>query len=339
MRRHEFLKSGLISLAGLVAFGSVDSLLSRRARMVLAPSFANPFRSGDRPVLIVVRGTDVPAMIKSGLGLLLETSVRPLPMRNIFIKPNATWPEPYPVTTHAGVLEEIVRFFHTPGERTISVGDNPSLRGIAVRTLFRRLGYASLGDERNTRILPRNPSQGSSFRRVECGAWRANPALMVYRDLLDADLVVNTAIPKRHHEADFTCALKNCFGAVYDPFRTLAHLRMIRDPEHGEEFFDRTIAECADAARPHVNVIDARALLTVSGPGFYSGGVVKEDVNEIVFSGDMVLADAYCGELMRRHDQSFRPDGRLRRLLLYAESLGLGTRDLSDAEIVEMNLG
>jgi uncharacterized protein (DUF362 family) len=277
-------------------------------------------------------------MVKAGMDLLLETADRPLPARNVFIKPNATWPEPYPVTTHVEILGEIVRFFYAPGERTISVGDNPSLRGIAVQTLFRRLGYMKLRDTWDVDILPRNPSHGSSFREVENSAWKSNPAIMINKSILDADLVVNTAIPKRHHEADFTCALKNCFGAVYDPFRTLAHLRMIRDLEHGEEFFDRTIAECADAARPLVNVVDARALLTVSGPGFYSGGVVKENVNEIILSGDMVLTDAYCGELMRRHDSSFQPENRLKRLLLYAEALGLGTSDLSSAEIIEIIL-
>jgi uncharacterized protein (DUF362 family) len=338
MKRRKFLGSGLISLAGLFAFGAADSFLSRRAGRILSQRFANPFLSGEKPVLIVVRGTDLPSMVNKGMALLFETANRALPMRSIFIKPNATWPEPYPVTTHPEILWEIVRFFHAPGERMISVGDNPSLRGIAVRTLFRKLGYAELTDTWGARILPRNPSQGSSYREVRNNAWTSNPAVMINKDILAADLVVNTAIPKRHHEADFTCALKNCFGAVYDPFRTLAHLRMIRDPERGEEFFDRTIAECADASRPLVNIIDARTLLTVSGPGFYSGGIVKGGVHELIFSGDMVLTDAYCGELMRQNDPSFRPERRLERLLRFAEELGLGTSDPSRAEIVEIDL-
>lgn len=338
MKRRDFLETGLKSLAGFSAFFSAGACLSRDPHRTLTQRIVNPFKSGEKPVLIIVRGKNAPSLVKKGMDLLFETADRPLPKKNVFIKPNATWSEPYPVTTHAEILEEIVRFFNASGESVITVGDNPSLRGIAVQTVFRKHGYSKLKDTWGVRILPRNPSLGFSYHKVGNSAWESNPVIMVNKDIMTADLVVNTAIPKRHHEADFTCALKNCFGAVYDPFRTLAHLRMIKDPGEGEEFFDRTIAECADAMRPHVNIVDARALLTVSGPGFYSGGIVKEDVNELILSGDMVLTDAYCGELMRRHDLSFQPEKRLKRHLMYAESLGLGTSDLSCAEIVEISL-
>jgi uncharacterized Fe-S center protein len=66
--------------------------------------------------------------------------------------------------------------------------------------------------------------------------------------------------------------------------------------------------------------------------------IVLDNNDEIIISGDMVAVDAYCSELIQRYDPTFNPENRVKPQLKYAETLGLGTADLSQVELVEINL-
>jgi len=336
--RRDFI-SGLIRgsiSAGLAA--ASGSSLACRSSIKSVGDFDNIFKSGDNPLLIIIRGMNIDKIIEKGLSLLLESAQRKIKTDKLFIKPNATGNEPYPVTTDIALLRKTADFFRNYGMEKITVSDNPSYWGILTRKIFKDQGYFTLKKEAGVKVLPRDPGIGFTYRKIRNPRWKENPVIMVNKDIVEADLFINTAIPKRHHEADFTCALKNNFGSIYDPFRTQAHIRMETDKEKGQDFFDRTIVECADAARPHINIIDARSILIKSGPGLRAGGVVQDEVNEVIFSGDMVAADAYCSELMERYDNSFNPRKRIKKQLNYAQELGLGIADLSKIEILELSL-
>lgn len=159
--------------------------------------------------------------------------------------------------------------------------------------------------------------------------WRANSFVLTDRFVYEADFVINLAIPKRHHAADFSCALKNNFGCTYGTFRMLAHLR-------GGEFFDNALVEFADAVRPNLTIADARSVLARSGPSFRRGQSEIVTAQRLVLSGDMVAVDSYCGRLMQKVDATFDPSRRLRRQLEYAHALGLGESDLRNTEVVEV---
>ena len=336
-RRDFFSRFIMGSISARMAAAS-GSFSAGRPSAKSLDDFDNIFQSGDKPLLIIIRGTNLDKIIEKGLSLLLESARRNIKKNKLFIKPNATANEPYPVTTDVALLRKTIDFFKVYGFETITVSDNPSYRGILIKKIFKDQGYYTLEKEAGVKVLPKDPGIGFSYKKVTSPRWKENPVIMVNKDILEADIFINTAIPKRHHEADFTCALKNNFGSIYDPFRTQAHLRMEMDKARGQDFFDRTIVECADAARPHINIIDARSILIKSGPGLYAGGVVQHDVNELIFSGDMVAVDAYCCELMERYDSSFNTKKRIIKQLGYAQELGLGIADLSQTEIVELSL-
>ena len=77
--------------------------------------------------------------------------------------------------------------------------------------------------------------------------------------------------------------------------------------------------------------------MAITGPLQSSGGEIRE-LNKIVICGDLVATEAYCAQLMDEIDETFDPSW-IRPTLDRAEELGLGTADLSQVEIIEINTG
>ncbi len=334
-RRRDFLEGALKFGAG-TAIASLLPAACRRSEEA-AGAHSGFFEGGDRRLLVIIRGAHPENLLGRGLGAIMETAAAGRPRRNLFLKPNATANEPYPVTSDPALLAALIEFFRSAGFARFAVSDNTSYRGMMVRKLFRDRGYFRLGGLPGVRVLPGDPGRVMTYVRRRLPGAAANPVILVNGDMASADLSVNVAIPKRHHEADFTCALKNNFGAVYDSIRTRAHLRKAAAAAGGTEFFDRTIAECAAAAAPGLTVVDARSLLVKAGPSLTSGGIVKDRVGEIIIGSDMVAVDSYCSGLLARNDPTYEPKSRTARQLALAEALGLGTAGLSRAEILEIH--
>ena len=139
---------------------------------------------------------------------------------------------------------------------------------------------------------------------------------------------------KTHGNAFMTCALKNFYGAVCYSQRMDSHNQLKKLGGQGRDFFMKTIAEFADAMRPELTIVDARKILTVRGPSFKPGSVIK-DINKIIISGDMVATDAYCAQILDDNDEGFDRE-MITPTLRYAEELGLGTANLSRVKIIEI---
>jgi uncharacterized protein (DUF362 family) len=289
---------------------------------------SNVFLHNGRPLLISVEGSQVGQMLEAGLDRLpqLEDALRG---KRVLIKPNATASEPYPVTTDIALLRAVVQYVKRVGASQITICDSSSFAGFANDRVFRKLGYFSLAKEESVRAMATDSQVGSEYVRVSKPKWKANMFLLIDRQVNEADFVINLAIPKRHHIADFSCALKNNFGCTYGTFRMLAHMR-------GGEFFDNSLVEFADAVRPNLTIVDARSILAKSGPSFHLGKSEIVAARRIVLSGDMVAVDSYCGRLMERLDSTFDMSKRLQRQLEYAQSLGLGEPSLARTEVAEI---
>jgi len=288
----------------------------------------NVFVQDGRPLLVSVEGNDVREMLAAGLNRLprLEEALKG---KRVLIKPNATASEPYPVTTDVALLRAMVQYLKRAGASQITLCDSSSFAGLANDRVFTKLGYFSLAKEQSVSATVIDSQVGSDYIRMSNQKWTANAFLLTDRLVNEADFVINLAIPKRHHVADFSCALKNNFGCTYGTFRMLAHLQ-------GGEFFDHSLVEFADAVRPNLTIADARLVLAGSGPSFRQGQSEIVAGRRIVLSGDMVVVDSYCGRLMERLDPTFDMSKRLQRQLGYAQSLGLGEANLAKTEVLEI---
>lgn len=99
--------------------------------------------------------------------------------------------------------------------------------------------------------------------------------------------------------------------------------------------FLSTLAEIAGAVNPDLNIIDARTVLTVTGPIFSEG--VPVDANKVVLCGDIVATDVYCQQILAAHDLEFSVDVR-EGATYHAQTIGLGTTDLSKVEVIEITV-
>lgn len=288
----------------------------------------NLFLHNGRPLLVSVEGNDVWQMLAAGLNRLPQLG-DVLRGKRVLIKPNATGSEPYPVTTDVALLRAVVRYVKRAGAAQVTICDSSSFAGFANERVFTKLGYFNLAKEESVRATVIDSQVGSEYVRVSSSKWTANPFLLTDLLVNEADFVINLAIPKRHHTADFSCALKNNFGCTYGTFRMLAHMR-------GGEFFDNSLVEFADAVRPNLTIVDARSVLAKSGPSFRPGESEIVAGRRIVLSGDIVAVDSYCGGLMERLDPTFSKSKRLQRQLEYAHSLGLGKHNLAGTEVQEI---
>jgi len=288
----------------------------------------NLFLHNGRPLLVAVEGNDVKKMLTAGLNTLPQLEAA-LKGKRVVIKPNATASEPYPITTDVALLQTIVQYVKRAGASQITICDSPSFAGFANERVFTKLGYFKLAKEESVRATVTDSQVGSEYVHVANPKWAANPFLMSDRLLNEADFVINLAIPKRHHVADFSCALKNNFGCTYGTFRMLAHLR-------GGDFFDNSLVEFADAVRPQLTIVDARSVLARSGPSFRQGESEIVAAGQMIISGDMVAVDSYCGRLMEGLDSTFNMSERLQRQLEYAHSLGLGELQPPNTELLEL---
>jgi uncharacterized protein (DUF362 family) len=307
--RREFLRRGAAGLLGCSAASS-----PRQGWL------------GARERLVVAEGNELQRMLAPSLDLLggFDAAVRG---KRVALKPNATDFQPYPVTTDPLLLQLLIAELKCRGAAEITICDAPSYAGITASRVFSKLGYYDLGKQPGVRVLCCDPVRGSQYARVSRPEWRRNPVLLTNRYVREASLVINLAIPKRHHAADFSCALKNNFGCTADTFRTLAHAH------EQESFFDESLVEFADAVRPELTIVDARKLLTKSGPAFTPGKSEITDADQLIVSGDMVATDAYCAQLMERLDKTFAVDRRVKAQLAYARTLGLGDPDRLPAAV------
>jgi uncharacterized protein (DUF362 family) len=90
--------------------------------------------------------------------------------------------------------------------------------------------------------------------------------------------------------------------------------------------------------RPELTIVDARHIMIGNGPILsVPGAQIKTGVNRMVMGGDMVALDSYCAQhILAVHDPEFDPES-IRMTLTHAEQLGLGTSDLSRADILEID--
>ncbi|MDH7513483.1 MAG: DUF362 domain-containing protein [Clostridiales bacterium] len=335
-KRRDFLKS----------LGGLPLLFSSKAGPDLPFSWirSHPRRPSEkcfvqkgRSLLVIVEGWDLKKMLEAGLNALPGFEKALKNKKNIVLKPNATASQSYPVTTDSDFLRELIVKIKALSNGRITLLDSSSYAGLTAYRVFSKLGYFNLGREQGIRALSIDPTLGSYFVRVSDLHWKRNPSLLTNKAVQESDFVINLPVAKRHHAADFTCSLKNNFGCTYDTFRMLAHARSSGKGESGSEFFDQSLVEFADAVRPELTIVDARSLLIKSGPTYDPGkSEIKDGVNRLILSGDMVAADSYCANLMQEYDETFQKEKRVDRQLEYARHLGLGTKDLNQVETVEI---
>jgi uncharacterized protein (DUF362 family) len=197
--------------------------------------------------------------------------------------------------------------------------------------VFKTNNVFEIGKKAGVEVVCVHPKDEKLYVPVYSEKWKVYPEIKAIPRMLNASVVINQPMLKKHIAAHMTCAIKNFFGAVYQPQRIDAHNKL----KNGDrESFMQATAEFADVIKPELNIVDARKILTVHGPSFKEKSVIK-DINKIIICGDIVATDAYCAQILDANDETFSKE-QISLTLQYAEKLGLGTADLSKVKIIEL---
>ncbi len=332
--RRSFLRRALEAGAGASLLGGLGSGCGMRVPACKSVP-PNLFVEGGRPLLVSVEGEDLAAMMKAGLEALGGLDKLRGLGRQALLKGSYVAPQPYPVSTSADVIVAVSQAMKAVGfERTtlFEAHGTHLVPALAPEAGMRRVGVLDEVQRQGVEVLAADFFERDDFRLVRNPAWPIASAVAVHRAIHEAPVIVSLPPVKRHGSARFTSALKIHFGSVSMADRLVAHKN-----ERAKGYFDERLVHFADAAKPQLNVVDARALLARSGPSLSAGSEIVRGVNRIVLCGDMVASDAYCARLLARHDPTFSVE-MIDRQLAHARELKLGIADLDAVKIVELRV-
>jgi len=266
--------------------------------------------------LAVARGPGPSANVEAALNAIGGIGRFVQPGNDVIVKPNicvAYHTPEYAATTNPEVVAALVRLCLNAGARRVRVMDQPF--GGTAEEAYSRSGIAAAvesaggvmelmaGMKYGTASIPR----GQDIRE-----WS------VYRDALDADVLINVPIAKTHDLAILTLGMKNLMGLVED--RGGLHPNLAQ-----------RLADLTTLFAPALTVIDATRILVANGP---SGGNL-DDVRQtqtIIASHDIVAADAYAATLFGMSGSDI-PATRAGAVM------GLGTLDLGSILVQELSVG
>jgi uncharacterized protein (DUF362 family) len=266
--------------------------------------------SSVRPQLAVVRGGDVPAMVREALFKLGGIQRFIAKGDRVLVKPNVGWdrqPE-QAANSNPDVVGAVVRLCVEAGAGQVLVSD-VSLND--PNRCFARSGIlAATQDAGGVVKLPGS----NDFLQTDMGGdllkiWP------VSRFFHDADKIINLPVVKHHSLCGCTLAMKNWYG-VLGGRRNQLHQRI-----------HTSIVDLAAALRPTLTIMDATRVLKHNGP---TGGSL-DDVsieNTIIAGTDEVAIDAYSLGFL-----DLKPEAV--PFLAMGEQRGLGVVDWRTLRMVE----
>ncbi len=310
--RRTLLKGAALStvtaLGGDLFGGRLLELLSRRAWA----------QEASEAVLAVVRDGAPAAMVRAAVDALGGMGKFVRPGEVVVVKPNLGWdrtPE-QAANTNPEVVKAVAELCIEAGARRVRVMDRPCNDP---RRCYKRSGakdaVASIGnpavtiehlDER--KFTPLTLKEGSPL-----GSWT------FYKEVLEADKIINVPIAKHHNASRLTMSLKNIMGVLGGNRGNIHH------------DLDLNIAYLNSVLRFDLVVMDAVRILLRNGP---QGGRVSDvrEMHTIVAGTDPVAVDSFGATL-------FGITARDVPHVLHAARLGLGEADLGKVSIRESRLG
>lgn len=256
--------------------------------------------------ILKIYGTDYQQMTKELLEIAgLADRIRDR-KRRIGIKPNlvsASLPS-YGATTHPEIVAGLIEYLQENGFRNIVIAEG-SWVGDRTAEVAALCGYDVLAKQYGVRLIDTQKERSHS---VDCAGMKLNLCSCVD----EIDFLINVPVLKGHCQTRMTCALKNMKGLIPNSEKRRFHSMGLHRP----------IAHLNAGIRQDFIVVDH-----ICGDlDFEDGGnpVVR---NCIMAACDPVLVDAYVCRLLHYAVDEV-PYVRM------AEQLGVGSADLSSAEII-----
>lgn len=231
----------------------------------------------------------------------------------VVVKPNISWdrlPE-QAANTNPEVVAAIVKLCFSAGAKKVKVFDRTVNDP---RRCYKQSGISdavsALGAEVN--FIDERRFRDISIKGQVLKSWP------LYRDIFEADKVINVPVAKHHSLAKLTMAMKNWMG-VMGGQRGSIHQKI------GEALSDLSLV-----IKPSLTVLDAVRVLTANGP---QGGNLQDvkKLDTLIVGVDQVAVDSFGATLfgMKGSDLSY---------VRAAAAAGIGTMDLSKLKIRNLSV-
>ena len=265
--------------------------------------------------LSVARGEDVAEITRRAIAAIggMERFVKS--GADVIIKPNICtdyYTFEYAATTNPIVMGTLVSLAIAAGAARVRVMDNPF--GGTAQSAYKRSGIEDAVNDAGGEMEVMNQNK---FRRAEIPNGLDIKEWDFYKDILDADVVIDVPIAKTHGTTGLTLGAKNLMGTILN-----------RPQIHGN--IHQRIADLVSRIKPALTVVDAVRILMNNGP---TGGNLDDvkQLNTVIASADIVAADAYGASL-------FGFKGSDIGYIKAAAEMGLGTLDFTSIKIEEISV-
>jgi len=274
-----------------------------------------PAPGSDQAYLVVARGGDPAAITRAAIAALggIERFVRS--DDDVIIKPNMCvdyHPPEYAATTNPTVVATLVSLCLGAGARRVRVMDTPF--GGTPESAYAVSGIEDAVQAAGGEMEVMSPVKFAEFAIPD---GRDITAWDVYRDVIEADVLINVPIAKHHSLARLSLGGKNLLGVITEPNQMHRNL-------------GQRVADLASLVRPTLTVVDAVRILTAHGP---TGGSLNDvqQMNTVIASHDMVAADAWAATL-------FGKTGADIAYVKAAAEMGLGTMELDGVKVEDVRV-
>jgi uncharacterized protein (DUF362 family) len=263
--------------------------------------------------LVVVRNGEPEPLVRAAVAALGGMGQFVPKGAKVVVKPNTcvTYRSyEYAATTNPWVVGTLVKMAFEAGASQVKVLDYPF--GGLPDDAYSESGIADQVQAAGGDVVVIS-DQGFVATKIPQG--KALTKTDVYRDVLNADVLINVPIAKHHYVTDLSLGMKNLMGIVYD-----------RDAFHSQ--IHQSIADLNTLIRPALTVMDATRILTNNGP---QGGELADvkKLDTIIAGADVVAVDSYAATLFGKQPRDIDYIG-------LAADMGLGECDLSKVKITEL---
>jgi len=214
LTRRQFLKLSGATAAGVALLGAgcaAQPAQNAGRRQLPAPT-------SDQAYLAVARGGDPAAITKTAIAALggIERFVRS--GDDVIIKPNICvdyHPPEYAATTNPTVVATLVTLCLGAGARRVRVMDMPF--GGTPESAYAVSGIEEAVQAAGGTMEVMSPVK---FTEFDIPAGKDITAWDVYRDVIEANVLINVPIAKHHSLARLSLGAKNLLGAITNPTRS-----------------------------------------------------------------------------------------------------------------------
>jgi uncharacterized protein (DUF362 family) len=308
--RRDFLR-----LAGAAGIGAALSAAGCGAAPSEQPVPTPQGPSGDQAYMSIVHGSDPAAITRTAVEALGGMARFVKDGDDVIVKPNICVnyraPE-YAATTNPAIVATLVRMALAAGARRVRIMDTPYTGD--PETAYHESGIYDAVIEAGGEMEVMSSVKYASFDipgGQDIRSWK------IYRDVIEADVLINVPIAKHHGSSRLSLGGKNLMGVIEEAnqFHRNLHQR---------------IADLHSRVRPHLTVLDAVRILTAHGPAGGNLADVKQ-LDTVLASHDTITVDAYATTFF-----DLRPED-IGYVRLGAE-MGLGESDWSKVHVEELTV-